>query len=932
MPSPLPGQRWISETEPELGLGLVLSAEKRRVTLHFPATAEQRIYDIKLAPLARVEFVAGDEIETEDGERHTVDTVEKEDTFLVYHANGSVIPEALLASRTVSAVAGPEGRLLRREVDDPSDFDLRLETLHRRADYRQLPVRGLIGARVDLIGHQLFIANEVVSRRVPRVLLADETGLGKTIEAAMIIHRLILSGRTARVLILVPESLVHQWFVELLRRFNLAFTIVNQDYCDAYEDTNPFAMTQLALASIELLTSSPKRLEQAAEAGWDLLTVDEAHHLAWTPGQASPEYQTVEKLAKNTEGLLLLTATPRQLGEEGHFARLRLLDPARHADFKAYEHDNEQLPAVARAAEKLASGEILTEAQLDDFLQQLPAELRDDIEMRLEIAATDETERERLVQELIDRHGIGRVMFRNVRAALQGHFPERELHPAPLETTDPDTIAKIQAESAADIAGTTVDSYDYAADPRIEWIESLLEYLDGEKALLISSSRAKAEAIAGALLDQGIDAEVFHEGLDLIERDRNAAMFAEPDGQQLLICSEIGSEGRNFQFAQHLILWDVPLNPAMLEQRIGRLDRIGQEGDVNIHVPYVLGTAQELLFRWHQDGLHGIEHSQHGGDAYLARFGSRVRDLSKRMPTAQPVEVESLIAETRKFQRQVSKRLEEGRDRLHELASCRPSVAARLVEAIGAVDDQPELEDYAVRLFEWLGWSVERLENRAYVLEHDVENAASLPCLRSAGDSATFDRTRSLEREDWQFLTWDHPAVREGMEWVARNERGSAALGTWDDLGVDWIVECVFTLEPIAPPALHADRFLPPTPLRIVFAHDGQDESENYPESVLRGVVRPPRPGQQLPGGLGEILARAEDAIQTPRRARIDTALKNLDALYNRELDRLAELAERNRLVSEEESEMLKKEREQLRYAIGNALPRLDSLRVVVAE
>lgn len=931
--TPLPGQRWISESEPELGLGLVLSAEGRRVTIHFPAANEQRIYEVRSAPLTRVKFEVGEEISTEDGQTHAVEKIEQRDSYLVYFANGSEIPEPLLASNIKSAASGPEGRLQRNESDEPFDFDFRLETLRRRAAYRQLPERGLIGARVDLIPHQLFIANEVVSRKAPRVLLADETGLGKTIEAGLIVHRLMLSGRTARVLILVPESLVHQWFIELLRRFNLGFTILNDEYCEGFEEDgeNPFASSQAVLTSIESLTNSPKRLADAVEAGWDLLVVDEAHHLAWSPNNPSPEYAAVEQLAEKTEGLLLLTATPRQLGEEGHFARLRLLDPARHTDFKTYEHENEQLPAVARAAEVLAQGKSLTEKQFDAFLKQVPDDLRDDIETRLEVAATDESEREKLVQELIDRHGIGRVMFRNARAALEGHFPDRKLHAAPLEAEDESIVDGIQFEFEVDLGEEEIERYDYDDDPRIDWLVDLLEELGEDKALVISSSREKAEAIIEALADREIDAGEFHEDLELIERDHNAAMFAEPGGPQLLVCSEIGSEGRNFQFVQHLVIWDVPMNPAVLEQRIGRLDRIGQAGDVNIHVPHVLGTAQELLFRWHQEGLAGIENSQHGGEAYLARFGSRIRDLGKRMPSAAKVEIEALIDETKKFQKQVSKKLEDGRDRLHELASCRPKPSARLVERIAKIDADGTLEDYAVRLFEWLGWACERLEDRAYVLEHDRENAAQLPLLKGEGCSATFKRTRSLEREDWQLLSWDHPAVREGMEWVARNEKGTACFAEWDDLGVPWVAECVFVVEPLAPPALHADRFLPPTPVRVVVAHDGENETGTYKISDLKHELVEARGNRALPKRIGKVLGQAAKYAVGRAELRLEAALEKLDDLFDRELDRMEELADRNRLVTEAESKALEAERDELRHAIENAVPRLDSVRIIFA-
>src|SRR5690606_35002885 len=188
--------------------------------------------------------------------------------------------------------------------------------------------------------HQLYIAHEVSSRYAPRVLLSDQVGLGKTIEACLILHRLLLSGRISRILILVPESLVHQWFIEAMRHFNMWFSIVDEERCASVDgsapDGNPFVDDQLVICSTQFLAQSAKRVRQALTAGWDMLVVDEAHHLEWSVDQISLEYGVVEVLRKVAKGLLLLTATPEQLGEESHFARLRLLDPNRYADYEDF--------------------------------------------------------------------------------------------------------------------------------------------------------------------------------------------------------------------------------------------------------------------------------------------------------------------------------------------------------------------------------------------------------------------------------------------------------------------------------------------------------------------------------------------------------------------------------------------------------------------
>jgi ATP-dependent helicase HepA len=223
---------------------------------------------------------------------------------------------------------------------DSKNFLLRRQALQLDDERKNDALGALLASRVMVKPHQIGVVQRVLSGHRPRFVLADEVGLGKTIEAGMILSRLIAIGRVGRVLVLLPESLVHQWFVELLRRFNLAFALYDEERCEAIETSdpgrNPFQDEQLVIASIGFLGANEKRAAQAIEAGWDLIIADEAHHLAWTPTTASPEYAIVEALATRSPDLILLTATPEQLGRSGHFARLRLLDPARYHDLDAY--------------------------------------------------------------------------------------------------------------------------------------------------------------------------------------------------------------------------------------------------------------------------------------------------------------------------------------------------------------------------------------------------------------------------------------------------------------------------------------------------------------------------------------------------------------------------------------------------------------------
>ncbi|MEO6995049.1 MAG: SNF2-related protein, partial [Lacunisphaera sp.] len=293
------GQRCMSEREPELGLGVVASVDRTRIGIEFPASGEKRLYALGTPVLKRIQFRAGEVVVTREGKKFTIESVEDEAGLLVYIGQNQRVREDVISD--VTSVALPQERLMAGQVDPGEVFDLRYRALQAQARFRQSEVRGMLGGRLELIPHQFYILQEVASRQIPRVLLADEVGLGKTIEACLILQRLLAVGKAKRVLILVPESLTHQWFVELLRRFNLWFSIYDEERCVACEQSdpgsNPFLATQLELASVGFLAGNPARRDQAVAAGWDMVVVDEAHHLEWTPDHVGAEYALVEELA-----------------------------------------------------------------------------------------------------------------------------------------------------------------------------------------------------------------------------------------------------------------------------------------------------------------------------------------------------------------------------------------------------------------------------------------------------------------------------------------------------------------------------------------------------------------------------------------------------------------------------------------------------------
>ncbi|NNF97215.1 MAG: DEAD/DEAH box helicase family protein, partial [Halobacteria archaeon] len=317
------GQRWISDAETQLGLGSVIETEHRTVSLAFLASGESRTYARQTAPLSRVVFAIGDSISSQHGWNMKIESVEVAEGLLYYTgqredtAETVILPEVQLDP--LMQLNRPAERLFTGQIDKNKWFELRYQTLQYSNQLSHSDLRGLTGGRTSLIPHQMYIAHEVANRYAPRVLLADEVGLGKTIEAGLILHHQLLTERAQRVLIVVPDSLVHQWLVEMLRRFNLRFSVFDEERCAALsegdEDINPFHSEQLVLCSLSFLSSHPNRFKQAYLGSWDLLVVDEAHHLEWSPEGASLEYELIEMLATEISGVLLLTATPEQLGK-----------------------------------------------------------------------------------------------------------------------------------------------------------------------------------------------------------------------------------------------------------------------------------------------------------------------------------------------------------------------------------------------------------------------------------------------------------------------------------------------------------------------------------------------------------------------------------------------------------------------------------------
>jgi ATP-dependent helicase HepA len=934
----IPGQRWISAAEPELGLGTVLRVDARMVQLAYPASGVVRQYSLHSAPLTRAEFRPGERI-SGGGHDFLVERVEQHDGVLRYFGNGACLHEGELDN--VQNVSQADARLIAGRVDRAEQYVFRHEALVRRAAARHQPAYGLLSTRIDLIPHQLRVAQVAASRRPPRVLLADEVGLGKTIEAGLTLTRLLAAGRAARVLLLLPETLVYQWYLELLRRFNLAFALFDEERCEAIETAgdgrNPFEDEQLVIAELAFLRDSARRSEQALAAGWDIVVVDEAHHLAWSPDAVSPEYALVARFAAATPGLILLTATPEQLGRSGHFARLRLLDPARYGDLAHFQQEADDYTRLSGIVEKLQSAQSLDigeRALLADRLHTDPS-LRKAVE---HLQPADRAAAGALLDGLIDRHGTGRVMFRNRRATVGG-FPHRVPVLAQLDGSALDEAQRqrLLAEFLSDAQQPPAPlQLEYAADPRLPWLLELLDETPTEKFLLVCRSQAKVLALEEALRTRsGAKVARFHESMTLVQRDRNAAFFAAADGARLLLCAEIGSEGRNFQFAHRLILWDLPLDPDLLEQRIGRLDRIGQRHDIRIHCAAFTGTAQHALLRWFRDGLDAFRSSPADGRELYKRFAQRLTRLAVEHAHAgedPDAEIDDLIAETRAAHEELSATIQRGRDHLLELASQREDAGDELRRALAAADADVEDDDFILRLFEQFGVHSDENGPRTFLLDPEYLSTDGFPGLKDGPQQITFDRSVALAREELPLLRMDHPMVAGALDLLLGSEQGNAAFLVDDSLPPKTVLlQAVFVLEAIAAPGLHVDRYLPPTPIACVVDTKLTERAgwRPHPVAVARAGERPvdiTRYRKYLTALVPPMLKRCTELARRSADAGIAGALAAARGELGTAHARLLALRRINPAVSAREIAAVEAELTALNEALPRARLRLDSV------
>lgn len=629
-------------------------------------------------------------------------------------------------------------------VIDVRDAWLHREARRLRHAFKSDPATVLSNSRVEPQHHQVGVLSRALAKTRPRLILADEVGLGKTIEAGLILKELRAQGALERVLVISPASLVSQWVFELGSKFNERFTFHDGGHIRSLEaarpEQNPWAATGNVICSRQLASREEHR-ERIAAVPWDLVIVDEAHHARrhWNGGEvrANQAYRLLEALRDRVGGLLLLTATPMQLHDFELYSMVELVEPGLFLGYNDFVESRADIAKLNRhlawLRQRTGKRDRLAERDLQELMHRTSAPnsiYRADL--------TSAEGRERVADWLESRHRLASAMVRNRKSEIGG-FRKRIARRIPvvpnaeeialeaevldyirrqhqgagdrrstslglvlttfrkLLASSTDALATALENRAARLEGeahsieltddpelaeelkTLEDARPVAAgaevaelrrlagrarsvsDSKLAQLESAVERLlaehPDEKVLIFTQFLGTLELIRERLEDR-FRVAVFHGGMTRDAKDAAHRAFKGP--VNILISSEAGGEGRNFQFCHVLVNYDLPWNPMRIEQRIGRLDRVGQQHDIQIYNFALQHTLDERILNLLEERIRVFSESVGALEPILGELEDRLarvcladlREAKRRLDDLE-VDIESRVRRAREQERQM---------------------------------------------------------------------------------------------------------------------------------------------------------------------------------------------------------------------------------------------------------------------------------------
>lgn len=447
----------------------------------------------------------------------------------------------------------------------------RIESFDQLLSLRSLP-------SFEPMPHQISTARKVVHEMGGRAILADEVGLGKTIEAGLVLKEYIVRGLAKRVLILVPASLVLQWVRELNQKFGIPAVAQKKEHTWGYD---------VVVASMDTAKRDPHR-EIVLGTDYDLIIIDEAHKLK---NKKTTNYQFANLLRKKY--CLLLTATPIQNDLDELFNLITLLKPGQlggQSDFAANFVVDKRLPKNEDQLQEALSSVMIRNRRGDGgihftkrFVKNIPLELSEDekalydavtgfVKERYEESGGDLTSMLSLVTLQREVCSSRDAVFLTLVNLFKKTAEDSPMRPKIWELVE--KIRNIKANTKAEKA--------------MELVKEM-----NDKVIIFTEYRATQEYLLQFFRAQNMIAVPYRGGMNRGKKDWMMDLFR--GRAQVLIATEAGGEGINLQFCHHMINFDLPWNPMRVEQRIGRVHRLGQTEDVKIYNLCTLGTIEEYI-------------------------------------------------------------------------------------------------------------------------------------------------------------------------------------------------------------------------------------------------------------------------------------------------------------------------------------------------
>ncbi len=818
---------------------------------------------------------------------------------------------------------------------DAKNFLLRRSALQLDDERRNDALGALLASRVMVKPHQVGVVQRVLSSHRPRFVLADEVGLGKTIEAGMIFSALRLAGLGRRVLVVAPSHLTVQWLVELFHKFNHLFTLMDTDRyeqsLDEQPTVSPWSRFNFIVTSLELLQRSEQYRKEAGDpsAHWDLVIIDEAHHL-----KGEKAYEAAQALARNSWGLLLLTATPMQLDPAEYQALLSLIDPLTAPTASEFEARLARQEELSNALRALMAGKS-TRASVKELAKKFPED-----EALQEIEDGDE-----MLLHLAETYSLSDRLIRNRRATVGG-FSARKLHvhqvaiaKDELDARDAaltqlakdgtvrgaalaNLVRRLESSPAAFLSALrdnralagmklTLPDKDSKFGAFVKVLRGIWAKEPLAKVLVFTEARDTLESLQSKLRLEQVEALAYHGELALAERDRQVARFRDPDGPRVLLSTEVGGEGRNFQFSHHLVNYDLPWSPSTMEQRIGRLDRIGQTQSVDIHVFEAPGTFSADVLAVLRDAVGVFGETVGGLDAVLEEVEPRLTELALADTKGRAAYVKDLADKVKLAREQVKRAY----DPLLDLRSFDKIEVKELVqrshERTGMDADEDEsLEDglwsIARDLDERLEETITELADRIGIkVDQDQEvdafqcgfhfgqtlNVEALPGYDITEERTvlgTFWRDTAVEQEEIEYFATGHPLV-EALFGFLRDgpygRNGARFLEVKQPIKSKGI-EFLFHVTPAEPsdtapgarvPSRQLSRFLNTTLIQVAVSLQPLGKAKVEPSllPILREVD-----GRSLkPNEVGPAFPELQTFVDEAAKAALDSARKQLEAM-----------------------------------------------------